>query len=149
MSSISLLGIPNDENSSALRGAAEAPPLIRHELLTEVNSSWSENGIDFSAPGVLLDHGDIRFDGAIDPWELIEREVRRAFAPGVSHKEPGGLSTRQVIDLIQSLNQPIVAADIVEFNPRCDVGNMTAVVAAKLLKEIGGMMIKTSRGSAQ
>jgi arginase len=51
--------------------------------------------------------------------------------------------------LIQSLNQPIVAADIVEFNPRCDVGNLTAVVTAKLLKEIGGMMIKTSRGSAQ
>src|SRR5581483_2994151 len=59
-----------------------------------------------------------------------------AFAPGVAHREPGGLSTRQVIDLIQSLDQPIVAADIVEFNPRCDIASMTAAVAAKLLKEI-------------
>jgi len=36
------------------------------------------------------------------------------------------LSTRQVIDLIQAIDQPIVAADIVEFNPRCDISNLTA-----------------------
>lgn len=65
-----------------------------------------------------------------------------AYAPGVSHREPGGLSTRQVIDLIHSIDQPIVAADIVEYNPRCDISNMTALVATKLLKEIAGMMIK-------
>jgi len=65
-----------------------------------------------------------------------------AYAPGVSHREPGGLSTRQVIDLIHTIDQPIVAADIVEYNPRCDISNMTATVAAKLVKEIGGMMVK-------
>jgi len=68
-----------------------------------------------------------------------------AYAPGVSHREPGGLSTRQVIHLIQAIEQPIVAADIVEFNPRCDISNLTAVVAAKLFKEIAGMMVKTRR----
>ena len=67
-----------------------------------------------------------------------------AYAPGVSHREPGGLSTRQVIDLIHAIDQPIVAADIVEYNPRCDNANITAIVAAKLLKEIGGMMLNTS-----
>jgi arginase family enzyme len=67
-----------------------------------------------------------------------------AFAPGVSHREPGGLSTRQVIDWIHTIDQPIVAADIVEYNPRCDISNLTAVVAAKLLKEIAGMMVKTN-----
>jgi len=41
-----------------------------------------------------------------------------AHAPGVSHREPGGLTTRQVIDWIQAIDQPIVAADIVEYNPR-------------------------------
>lgn len=64
-----------------------------------------------------------------------------AFAPGVAHREPGGPSTRQVIDLIRSINAPIVAADIVEFNPLCDIGSMSAVVAAKLTKEIAGQMI--------
>ena len=65
-----------------------------------------------------------------------------AFAPGVSHREPGGLSTRQVIQWIQAIKQPIVAADIVEYNPRCDISGVTATVAAKLTKEIGGMMLK-------
>ncbi|MBC8037145.1 MAG: arginase family protein, partial [Rhizobiales bacterium] len=68
-----------------------------------------------------------------------------AFAPGVSYREPGGLSTRQVINLIHTIDQPIVAADIVEYNPRCDISNITATVAAKLLKEIAGMMVKTAR----
>jgi arginase len=68
-----------------------------------------------------------------------------AYAPGVSHREPGGLTTRQVIDMIHAIDQPIVAADIVEFNPRCDISNLTSIVAAKLLKEIGGMMLKTTR----
>jgi arginase family enzyme len=38
-----------------------------------------------------------------------------------------------------------VGADIVEYNPRQDFSNVTATVAAKLLKEIGGMMLKTQR----
>lgn len=63
-----------------------------------------------------------------------------AFAPGVSHREPGGLSPRQVIELLHTLRAPIVAADIVEYNPRRDIDGMTATVAAKLLKEIGGIM---------
>jgi arginase len=235
-------------------------------LLSDCYSSWSETGIDMGAAGRLIDHGDIQFDPASDPWDVIERKVdqvldsgdplislggdhaithpimravRRhhpvltilhidahpdiyheyqgnprshtspfarimeerlavrliqvglrtvndhhreqfkrfgvevveagrcgetlrldlqtpvylsmdidaldpAFAPGVSHREPGGLSTRQVIDLIHTIDQPIVAADIVEYNPRCDIANMTATVAAKLVKEIGGMMVKLS-----
>jgi len=68
-----------------------------------------------------------------------------AYAPGVSHREPGGLSTRQVINWIHSIEQPIVGADIVEYNPRCDISDLTAIVAAKLVKEIGGMMVKTAR----
>lgn len=269
MTRIALLGIPHDENSSYLRGAAEAPPLIRRELWSDAYSTWSETGIDLGAPGALVDHGDIQFDSGIDPWDVIERNVGRVLeagdpllclggdhaithpimravrqrqrrltilhidahadiyhayegnprshaspfarimeegladrliqvglrtindhhreqfkrfgvevveagrcvaglrfdiatpvylsldidgldpgcAPGVSHREPGGLSTRQVIDLLHTLDQPIVAADVVEFNPRCDIANMTSVVAAKLVKEIGGMMVRTHQGA--
>ena len=261
---VSLLGIPHDENSSFLRGPAEAPPLIRRELFCDAYSLWSEEGVDLSADGCLVDHGDIAFDPATDAWDSIEAgvgralesghplislggdhaithpimravrrrhpkltilhidaypdiyhayegnprshassfarimedgladrlvqvgvrtvnghhrdqfkrfgvevveahrfndEVRFAFktpvyisldldgldpacAPGVSHREPGGLTTRQVINLIHAIDQPIVAADIVEYNPRCDLSNMTAVVAAKLLKEIAGTMVQ-------
>lgn len=67
-----------------------------------------------------------------------------AFAPGVSHHEPGGLATREVIKLIQDIDVPIIGADIVEFNPKRDVFDMTAMVAAKFVKEIGGKMIENN-----
>lgn len=64
-----------------------------------------------------------------------------AFAPGVSHHEPGGLSTREVLRLIQGVRAPIVGADIVEYNPDRDVQGITAAAAAKFLKEIAGVML--------
>lgn len=59
-----------------------------------------------------------------------------AFAPGVSHHEPGGCSTRDVIRIIQSFRGRLVGADIVELNPSRDIQGVTARVAAKFLKEI-------------
>ncbi len=59
-----------------------------------------------------------------------------AFAPGVSHHEPGGLSSRQVIELIQNIDAEVIGADIVEYNPNRDFQNMTAFLAAKMMKEI-------------
>jgi arginase family enzyme len=64
-----------------------------------------------------------------------------AYAPGVSHYEPGGLSTREVIRLIQSLKAGVVGADVVEFNPKRDVQGMTAMVCAKLIKEIAAKIL--------
>ena len=64
-----------------------------------------------------------------------------AFAPGVSHHEPGGLTSRQVIDLIQNINSEIIGADIVEYNPNRDFQNMTAFLAAKMMKEIVSKML--------
>lgn len=266
MIAVSLLGVPNDDNSSFMKGASEAPALIRQALHSDAYSIHSETGVDLGEAGRLVDHGDIGFEAAADPWDEIERrvdgalegggpliclggdhavthpilravrrrhprltilhidahcdlydayqgnrrshaspfarimeegladhliqigirtlnahhedQIRRfgvelveagrlrhgyaprlstpvyvsldidaldpAFAPGVSHREPGGLSTRQVIDLLHAIDQPIVGADIVEFNPRCDISNQTALVAAKLLKEIAGMMVRTN-----
>ena len=266
MVKISLLGVPHDDNSSFMKGPAEAPAIIRRELHSDGHGMWSETGVDLGAAGRLQDLGDVVFDAAADPWDLIARDVGRAmesgdpliclggdhavthpimravrrrhasltilhidahpdiyhayqgnprshtspfarimeerltdrliqvglrtvndhhrdqferfgvetvemarcggklefdlatpvylsmdinaldpaYAPGVSHREPGGLSPRQVIDLIQAIDRPIVAADIVEYNPRCDIAGMTATVAAKLLKEIAGMMVRTN-----
>jgi arginase len=64
-----------------------------------------------------------------------------AFAPGVSHREPGGLSARDVLAMIHQLRGPIVGADVVEFNPSRDVSGMTAVVAAKIVRELAGQMM--------
>ncbi len=59
-----------------------------------------------------------------------------AYAPGVSHPEPGGLSVRQLLEVLQAQTAPIVGADVVELNPDRDPSGITAVVAAKLVKEL-------------
>jgi len=64
-----------------------------------------------------------------------------AYAPGVSHHEPAGLSVRDILGIIQRIPNRIVGADIVEYNPERDINDMTAMVAAKLLKEIVGKML--------
>lgn len=64
-----------------------------------------------------------------------------AYAPGVSHHEPGGLSSRQVIDIIQNIDAKVIGADIVEYNPNRDFQDMTAFLAAKMMKEILGKLL--------
>jgi arginase len=64
-----------------------------------------------------------------------------AFAPGISHREPGGMTVREAIAHLHAIEGTIVGADIVEYNPVQDVSGMTGTVAAKILKEILGMMI--------
>lgn len=63
-------------------------------------------------------------------------------APGVSHHEPGGLTVREVLDVIDALPGPLVGADIVELNPSRDLVEMTAMVAAKLVKEVTAAMLQ-------
>lgn len=82
--------------------------------------------LDFSNPLY------ISFDmDALDP----------AFAPGVSHHEPGGLTTRQAIDIFHALKARIVGADIVELNPGRDPSGITAAAAVKIIKEIVGKIV--------
>jgi arginase len=259
---IAMLGIPLDENSSFLRGAAQAPPLIREALFSYSANLFTESGVDLGRSANWLDVGDLAFtdspaafvdiEGAtaelltaqmrvitlggdhsityplirahahkysnltilqldahpdlydeldgnrhshacpfarIMEENLVSRLVQvgirtmtrhqrqqadrfgvevmemkdmtelpdlqlsgdiyltldldcldPAFAPGISHHEPGGLTTRQVISIIQNLKGNLIGADIVEYNPTRDLNGMTAMVAAKLLKEIIGQM---------
>ena len=65
-------------------------------------------------------------------------------APGVSHREPAGLDLRSVLTAIESVDQPIVGADIVEFNPSRDPVGLTAPLCAKLIKELVAAMVKRS-----
>jgi len=257
---IGLIGFCSDENSSFLRGAAQAPPLIREALYYDASNLWSESGIDLGREEVFFEAGDVttdapkdiddavsallaqrlrplalggdhsitypivkavarahpglsilHFDAHPDLYDdfrgnphshaspfarimeaklaqrLVQVGIRTmnghqleqaerfgvevvemkdlkdglalqfdtavyvsvdidaldpAFAPGVSHREPGGLTTRQVIEIIQSINAPVIGADIVEFNPKMDPSGMTAVVCAKILKELAAKMLE-------
>lgn len=258
-----LIGLPYDASSSHLRGAAEAPALIRAALHSPAGNSWTEAGYDLNGSGGLSDAGDLQLPASAEARARIEsgiadllagghrpialggdhsvtypvmRAMRRmhpqltilhfdahpdlyedfegdryshaspfarimeeklatrlvqvgirclsgsqsaqvrsfgveiidmrawiagarptiegpvyvtvdldgvdpAYAPGVSHREPGGLSVRDVLTVIQGLRGTLVGADVVEYNPRQDLGGMTAEVASKFVKELAGKMI--------
>lgn len=63
-----------------------------------------------------------------------------AFAPGIPHHEPGGFTTRELLGIAQGIDASIAGADIAEYNPPRDVVDMTAMVGAKMLKEVLGKM---------
>jgi len=256
-----LLGIPFDAHSSYLRGAADAPPLIRKAFHCDSSNSSTESGIELGsdsvldagdlelsvdeafttiegAVGGLLDKGQsplclggdhsitypilrafgkrfanltmVHFDAHPDLYDefqgnryshacpfarimeeglakrLIQIGIRTmnahqreqavrfgvevvemrqlpsldklrltgpvyvsfdidvldpAFAPGISHREPGGMSVREAISHLHAITGDMVGADIVEYNPTQDTSELTAMVCAKILKEILGKMI--------
>lgn len=65
-------------------------------------------------------------------------------APGVSHYEPGGLTVREVLAVLARQTGHLVGADVVEFNPLRDINGMTAVVAAKLVREIAALAARNT-----
>lgn len=88
----------------------------------------------------LPGYGKLKADGPV--YITFDLDVLDpAFAPGLSHREPGGMSVREAIAHLHAIQGEIVAADLVEYNPVQDVAGMTATVAAKILKEILGKML--------
>lgn len=260
-----LVGVPCDEYSSFLRGAAAAPPEIRRELLCDSGNLFSESGLDLgsgerwvdvgdldltgmdqpleavaSQVGDILERGDrvlalggdhavtyplvraharchdaltiVHFDAhpdlyeefegsrfshacpfariledgcarrlvqvgirasnlhqkeqatrygveTIPAWDLQEDVLRSlqgpiyvsvdldvldpAFAPGVAHREPGGLSTRGLLDLMRAIPRQVVGADLVELNPSRDLHGASARVAAKITKELLALLLES------
>jgi arginase len=259
-----ILGIPFDEKSSFLKGAAKGPKAIREASTEEAINAWTESGIDLEKETLIADLGDLNVSGSPEAiFSRIEKRVRRilekgavpillggdhsisypsvkgfswkyknldvlhfdahpdlyeelygdryshacpfarimeegfaetlvqvgiraatgqhremakkyrirmiemkdikeeivldfsnplyisfdidaldpAFAPGVSHQEPGGLSTRQVINMIHSLNAQVVGLDVVEVNPDRDSSGITASAAVKIIMEILGQTV--------
>ena len=262
---IALQGFPLDHNSSYLKGAAGAPPLIRKSLFSDAINRWTENGFNLEDANIFRDLGDmsmpdsdrafqeieetiqnivgqrlvpvslggdhsitypivralktiipefaiLHFDAHPDLYESFQNNIHShacpfarimedrlvgtlvqvgvrtlnghqkeqaekfgaaviqmkdwnpgkefefnmplyvsvdidvldpAFAPGVSHYEPGGFSSRQLIEIIQRIRAPlIIGADVVEFNPQRDPGGVTAMTCAKLVKEIAGKILE-------
>src|SRR5262245_54617160 len=143
LTSVSLLGIPHDENSSFMRGAAEGPPLIRRELYSDAYSSWSETGVDLGAPGRIVDHGDIAFDGAADPWDVIEQQVGRALDSGdpliclggdqaISHPILRAVRRRQPSLTILQIDAHPDIYDAYQGNPRSHTSPMARIMEERL-----------------
>ena len=110
-----------------------------------INSHQLSQAIKFSVEVITMRNLDrspaLKFDGPL--FISLDLDVLDpAFAPGISHYEPGGMSVREVLDCIQGLKAPVVGADIVEYNPTRDVHGQTAMVCAKFVKEIAAAMLR-------
>lgn len=68
-------------------------------------------------------------------------------APGVAHLEPGGLTVREVLAVIDRQTAPLVGADIVELCPPRDPTGVTAILAAKLVRELAALYVRNGRAS--
>jgi agmatinase len=68
-------------------------------------------------------------------------------APGVAHLEPGGLTVREVLVLFVRQTAPLVGADIVELHPPRDPTGVTAILAAKLVRELAALYVRNGGAS--
>ena len=66
-----------------------------------------------------------------------------AFAPGTGIPDSGGLTSREVIGLIQSLRGlPLVGLDVVEVSPPLDPSEATVFAAIKFIMEFIGLAVR-------
>jgi len=72
-----------------------------------------------------------------------------AFAPGVGNPEPGGLTVRELVEVIKSLNVNVVGFDIVELNPEYDWKGISAFATAKIIREVLGKSAFTESHSTK
>jgi arginase family enzyme len=56
--------------------------------------------------------------------------------------------TRELLHIIQSVSVPILGADIVEYNPDRDVNKATAMVCAKIFREILSKIISNKHSNS-
>ena len=123
-----------DLSVNTYRGTLTNGPKFTNDKNGGIIFDGVDDRIDFSS------NLSLKFDGPLYISLDIDG-LDPAFAPGVSHPEPGGLTTRNIINIINELEGNVVGGDIVEYNPINDINDITAYTAAKLLKEIIGKVM--------
>ena len=84
-------------------------------------------------PQILKDHVST-FDNLYTSFDLDVLDP--AFAPGVGNPEAAGITSRELFDMIHSLeNKKVTGVDIVELNPTYDNGS-TSSLAAKIISTL-------------
>ncbi len=100
-------------------------------------------GVEIIEMKYWRDDHKFSFDGPVY-LSLDMDAIDPAYAPGVSHHEPGGFTTRQILHLLQTLKANLVGADLVEFNPTRDPSGITAMLAGKLYKEMLDLLLRSA-----
>jgi agmatinase len=115
---------------------------MRSYLMSEI----VERGLD----AVVADATDHAAAGSAGVFLSVDIDVvDPGMAPGTGTPEPGGLTSRQLLDAVRSISRdlPLVGADIVEVSPPFDgPGEITAFLANRVVLEILNGMAERSRG---
>ncbi|MCD6275615.1 MAG: agmatinase [Thermoplasmata archaeon] len=95
-----------------------------------------ENGIEIITSSEIFKEKEIEipFEWAYLSFDMDVLDP--AYAPGVGNPEPGGLTTRELVEIIKNLNVGVISFDIVELNPHYDYKGITAFAAAKIIREV-------------
>jgi len=112
------------------------------EFLTEHNvKTISDKEIrDGQGPKLLKDATSV-FDNLYTSYDLDVLDP--AFAPGVGNPEAAGITSRELFDMIYTLQDTkVTGIDIVELNPSFDNGS-TASLAAKIMSTMIAMNLKS------
>jgi agmatinase len=74
--------------------------------------------------------------------------VDPGFAPGTGTPEPGGLTSRQLLDTVRRLCKelPILGADVVEVSPPYDQSEVTSYLANRVVLEMLNGMAERKSG---
>jgi arginase len=94
---------------------------------------------DFSVDAVPVLDGPLYISIDMDGFDP-------SVAPGVAHLEPGGLTMREVLAVLRRQTAPLVGADIVELCPSRDPTGVTAILAAKLVRELAALYVRNGGG---
>jgi agmatinase len=88
--SVALIGVPLDENSSYLRGPAQAPSRIREALYSGASSDCSEDGTVVLGSGRFFDAGDVGAGSGSAALQTIEAGVLSVLERGARPLSLGG-----------------------------------------------------------
>jgi len=106
--------------------------LKEHKIKTITDKQVREG----NGPKLLKDFSS-SFDSMYASFDLDVLDP--AYAPGVGNPEAAGMTSRELFDLIYSLeNKNVAGVDIVELNPQYDNG-ATASIAAKIMSTLIAM----------
>jgi agmatinase len=140
----------------ALRRALEASGLDPARVVIAGGRDYDPEELEFiKANGILLVSArELALDTARATARIAERLAGQqvhvsfdidvldpAFAPGTEIPSPGGLSTRQALELLRGATEraTLVGLEIVEVSPPFDHGDITTFAALKLIFEVWGM----------
>jgi arginase len=119
---ISIVGIPLDENSSYLRGAASAPDVIRKSLYSDSSNLYAENGFDLSQPGNWRFAGDLQLSAMPAAFNEITSGIEAALRENEKVISLGG-DHSITYPIVKAFARPFGKLNILHIDAHADLYN--------------------------